>query len=120
MLAAMTALNSKFYLPMFIKFLKFVLYFLLCLLLCQLLWLGSPGGARGKEPAVSAGDRSDTHHFVIAESGRVPGGGMAVHSSIFAWRIPWTEEPDRLQSIGSQRVRHCIIVVPSAKDIQMP
>ena len=32
--------------------------------------------------------------------------GMATHSSILAWRIPWTEEPGRLQSIGSQRVRH--------------
>jgi len=31
---------------------------------------------------------------------------MATHSSIFAWRIPWTEEPDRLQSMGSQRVGH--------------
>ena len=30
---------------------------------------------------------------------------MATHSSIFAWRIPWTEETGRLQSIGSQRVR---------------
>ena len=29
---------------------------------------------------------------------------MATHSSILAWRIPWTEEPGRLQSIGSQRV----------------
>ena len=27
---------------------------------------------------------------------------MATHSSILAWRIPWTEEPDRLQSMGSQ------------------
>ena len=32
--------------------------------------------------------------------------GIATHSSILAWRIPWTEEPSRLQSIGSQRVRH--------------
>ena len=32
--------------------------------------------------------------------------GMATHSSIHAWRIPWTEEPSRLQSMGSQRVRH--------------
>ena len=32
--------------------------------------------------------------------------GMATHSSILAWRIPWTEETGRLQSIGSQRVRH--------------
>ena len=30
---------------------------------------------------------------------------MATHSSILAWRIPWTEEPGRLQSMGSQRVR---------------
>ena len=33
-------------------------------------------------------------------------GGMATHSSILAWRIPWTEEPGGLQSMGSQRVRH--------------
>ena len=32
--------------------------------------------------------------------------GMATHSSILAWRIPWTEEPEELQSVGSQRVRH--------------
>ena len=31
---------------------------------------------------------------------------MAMHSSILAWRIPWIEEPGRLQSMGSQRVRH--------------
>ena len=30
--------------------------------------------------------------------------GMATHSCILAWRIPWTEEPGRLQSMGSQRV----------------
>ena len=31
---------------------------------------------------------------------------MATHSSILAWKIPWTEEPGRLQSMESQRVRH--------------
>ena len=31
---------------------------------------------------------------------------MAVHSSNLAWKIPWTEEPDRLQSMGSHRVGH--------------
>ena len=31
---------------------------------------------------------------------------MATHSSTLAWRIPWREEPGRLQSMGSQRVRH--------------
>ena len=32
--------------------------------------------------------------------------GMATHSSILAWRIPWTEKPSGLQSMGSQRVGH--------------
>ena len=32
--------------------------------------------------------------------------GMATHSSILAWRIPWTGEPGRLQHLGSQRVRY--------------
>ena len=32
--------------------------------------------------------------------------GMATHSSILAWRIPWTEKTGRLQSMGSQRIRH--------------
>ena len=31
---------------------------------------------------------------------------VATHSSTLAWKIPWTEEPGRLQSMGSQRVRH--------------
>ena len=34
---------------------------------------------------------------------------MATHSSILAWRIPWTEEPGGLQSIGSQGVRHDLV-----------
>ena len=46
---------------------------------------------------------------------KIPGGGhgnsilacsILAHSSILAWRISWTEEPGRLQSIASQRVRH--------------
>ena len=32
--------------------------------------------------------------------------GMATHSGILAWRIPWTEEPGGLQPMGSQKVRH--------------
>ena len=32
--------------------------------------------------------------------------GMAAHSRILGWRLPWTEEPDALQSMGLQRVRH--------------
>ena len=42
----------------------------------------------------------------IPGSGRSPEEGMTIHSSILAWRIPWTEEPGGLQSMGSQRVGH--------------
>ena len=42
----------------------------------------------------------------IPGSGRSPGGGNGNHSSILAWRIPWTEEHGGLESIGSQRVRY--------------
>ena len=37
---------------------------------------------------------------------------MATHSSILAWRIPWTEEPGGLQSMGSQRVGHDLATKP--------
>ena len=36
---------------------------------------------------------------------------MATHSSILAWRIPWTEEPDGLQSVGLQKVRHGLNII---------
>ena len=39
---------------------------------------------------------------------------MATHSSILAWRMPWTEEPGGLQSMGSQRVRHDRVTEHSA------
>ena len=38
--------------------------------------------------------------------GKSPGEEMATHSNTLAWKIPWTEEPGGLQSMGSQRVRH--------------
>ena len=57
-----------------------------------------------KAPPASAGDTRDTGS--IPGWGRSHGGGMATHSSILAWRIPWTEEPGGLQSMGSQRVGH--------------
>ena len=37
---------------------------------------------------------------------------MATHSSVLAWEIPWTEEPGRLQSMGSQRVRQDLATKP--------
>ena len=57
-----------------------------------------------KNPPVNAGD--------IRNVGSIPGledpleEGMATHSSILAWRSPWTEESGGLQSMGSQRVGH--------------
>ena len=60
-----------------------------------------PGGSDGKASVYNAGD-----------PGSIPGREdplekeMAIHSSTTAWKIPWTEEPGRLQSMGSQRVRH--------------
>ena len=60
-----------------------------------------PGSAAGKEPTCNAGDL-----------GLIPGWedpleeGMAAHSSILAWRIPWTEEPGGLQSTGLQGFGH--------------
>ena len=55
----------------------------------------------GKELACSAGDLG-----LIPGSGRSPGGGNGSPLQILAWRIPWTEEPGRLQSMGSQKVGH--------------
>ena len=46
---------------------------------------------------------------------------MATHSSTFAWKIPWMEEPRRLQSVGWQRVRHDGATSPSpVQEIQIP
>ena len=41
---------------------------------------------------------------------------MATHSSILAWKIPWTEEPHRLQSMGLQRVRYLLTKSPISKN----
>ena len=43
---------------------------------------------------------------LIPDLERSPGEEMATHSSILAWKIPWAEEPNGLQSMGLQRVRH--------------
>ena len=60
-----------------------------------------PGDSVGKESAWNIGDW-------IPSLGREDPleEGMAIHSSILAWRIPWTAEPGRLQFMGSRRVRH--------------
>ena len=47
---------------------------------------------------------------------------MATHSSILAWKIPWTEEPGRLQSMGLQRVRHNLVTKhqQQSRELQEP
>ena len=62
---------------------------------------GFPCGSDGKEWLyLNAGARVSVPGWEIALEK-----GMAIHSSFLAWRIPWTEEPGRLQSTGSQRHR---------------
>ena len=58
-----------------------------------------PGGSDGKASVYNLGDPG-----LIPGLGRPPEKEMATHSNILAQRIPWTEEPGRLQSVGSQRV----------------
>ena len=57
-----------------------------------------------KNLLANAGDIRDMG--LIPGLGRSPGEGMVPHSSILAWRIPWTEVPGGLQSMGLQRVGH--------------
>ena len=64
---------------------------------------GLPRWLSGKECTCNAENAGS-----ILGLGRSPGKGMATHSSILAWRIPWTEDPSGLQSIGSQRVGHVL------------
>ena len=64
--------------------------------------LGFRSGSVVKNPPANAGDVGSIHG-----SGKCPGvEEMATHSSLLAGITPWTEEPSRLQSTGSQRVRH--------------
>ena len=61
--------------------------------------MGFPGGSDGKQAACNAGNLCS-----ISGMEDLLENGMASHSSILAWRIPWREEPDGLQSMRSQRV----------------
>ena len=63
--------------------------------------LGFLHGSDDKESACSAGDRVQSLSWEDPLEK-----GMAADSSILAWRIPWTEEPGALQSMGSQRAGH--------------
>ena len=69
-----------------------------------LMGTGFPGGASGKEPACQC--RRHKRRRFNPWVGKTPEEGTATHSSSLAWRIPWTEELGRLQSMGSHRVGH--------------
>ena len=63
--------------------------------------LDFPGGSDGKSSAYNTGDTVQS----LGQEDPLEK-AMATHSSTLAWKIPWTEEPGRLQSMGSQRVGH--------------
>ena len=62
---------------------------------------GFPGDLDGRESACNAGAQ-----FRVLDQEDPLEKGMATHSSILAWKIPWTEEPGGLQSMGSPRIGH--------------
>ena len=63
---------------------------------------GFPGGQTVKNPPVM----QETWVRSLGQKGIPLEKGMATHSSILAWRIPWAEELGRLQSMGSQKAGH--------------
>ena len=65
---------------------------------------GLPRCLSTKDLPITAGDAGDVGS--IPGLGRAPGGGNGNPLSMFAWRIPWTEEPGGLRSVGWPRVRH--------------
>ena len=69
---------------------------------------GFPGGSEIKASAWNEGDPGS----ILGREDPLEK-EMATHSSTLAWRIPWTEEPGRLQSMGSQRVGHDWATSPS-------
>ena len=87
--------------------------------------LGSPGGSDGKESASYAGDPSPS----LGQEDPLEK-EMATHSGILAWKIPWTEEPDGLQSIESQSwtqlsgftftcIPECLVVFPIVFNVSL-
>ena len=66
--------------------------------------VGFPDGSEVKNPAANAGDLGS-----IPETGRSPGEGNGNSLQYSCWKIPWTEEPGGLQSMGSQRVGHNLV-----------
>ena len=72
--------------------------------------MGFSGGSDGYKSACNAGDA-----VLIPGSGRYPGVGNGNPLQYSCWRIPWTQEPGRLQTMGSQRVRHSLVQFSSVQ-----
>ena len=66
--------------------------------------MGLPRWLRDKEPACQGKGCSRPGFSPHPRSGSSPGIGMTTHSTILAWKIPWTEKPSGLLSMGSKRV----------------
>ena len=66
--------------------------------------MGFPGGSAVKHPPAMQ-ETQETWVQSLGQDDPLEE-EMATHSSILTWRIPWTEEPGRLQSMGSHRIRH--------------
>ena len=96
-----TQLIKKISESKYIKLLEqcFVLY------IARSIYYSFPGGSDGKESACDVRGQG-----LIPGSGRSLEKGMAIYSSTLAWRISWTEEPGRLQSMWLQRIRHDVYV----------
>ena len=73
--------------------------------LVVLSFMGFQGGTMIEKLLANAGDTRDAGLIAFQEDPLEK--QMAAHSSILVWRIPWTEEPGGLQSVGTHRVRHC-------------
>ena len=69
-----------------------------------------------KNPPANAGDVRDLGS--IPGLGRSPGRGNGNLLQYSCWRIPWTEEPSELQSMGSQRVGHDLVTKQQQKEIR--
>ena len=73
--------------------------------MCYIYYSGFPGGTSGKESICQCRRHKEAQVWSLVWEDPLEE-GIATHSSILAWRIPWTEEPGGLQSKGSQRVKH--------------
>ena len=93
-------LLTKYYFNFYLLISLAVFHFIDVIVLLPILWTSQVVPV-GKNLPASAGDTRDVGS--IPSSGRSLEEEMASHSSVLVWKIPWAEEPGRLQSLGPQR-----------------